>query len=253
MALREDLKTQGDFLFRHRSYLPLAVLAIGLSVKAYQEVHNQLAVEGLVSETLEAIALTVGLMGLLVRAATVGFVPADTSGRNTGAGQVAAVLNTTGAYSVTRNPLYFGNYLMWVAVAMMTGNIWFVALFSLAFWIYYERIIYAEEHFLRHKFGESYLAWAERTPAFLPAPSKFVRPARQLNWRKVLRQEKNGLFALVSLVCLFSVVGDIAEGEFSIAEEMPLIAATILTGVTYFILKLLKAKTSILSASGKNS
>ena len=51
-----------------------------------------------------------------------GFAARNTSGRNTGQGQVADKLNTTGAYSLTRNPLYLGNALMWAAVAMLTGS-----------------------------------------------------------------------------------------------------------------------------------
>ncbi|MEM8682166.1 MAG: isoprenylcysteine carboxylmethyltransferase family protein [Pseudomonadota bacterium] len=246
MALQEDLKTQGDFLFRHRSYIPLILLALGLCVKAYQERFDVLASEGWVSEWLEGGALVVGLAGLAVRAATVGYTPKDTSGRNTGAGQVAAVLNTTGAYSLTRNPLYLGNFLMWVAVTMLTGNIWFVAVFSLAFWIYYERIVYAEEAFLRAKFGAEYLLWAETTPAFLPSFSAYAPPTMRFNWRKVLRQEKNGLFALMFLVCLFSLVGDAAEGEFSVAEERATIIAAVLAGLTYATLKVLKDRTTFL-------
>jgi len=61
---------------------------------------------------------------------------------------VASTLNTTGAYSLSRNPLYVGNYFMWAGVAMVTDSAWFVLLFSLAFWIYYERTVFAEEFFI---------------------------------------------------------------------------------------------------------
>ncbi|MEM7504576.1 MAG: hypothetical protein AAF417_21240, partial [Pseudomonadota bacterium] len=63
MALQEELKNQGDFLFRHRSYLPLALLAAGLWMKVYQGRFNGPASEGLVSELLEGIALIIGLLG----------------------------------------------------------------------------------------------------------------------------------------------------------------------------------------------
>ncbi|MEM7611830.1 MAG: cytochrome b/b6 domain-containing protein [Pseudomonadota bacterium] len=253
MALQEDLKHQGDFLFRYRSYLPLVLFALGLWVKIYQERFNGLASEGLVGEVLEGAALAVGLFGLAVRVATVGFTPDNTSGRNTGAGQLADVLNTTGAYSMTRNPLYLGNYFMWIAVAMTTGNIWFVCVFSLAFWIFYERIVFAEESFLRKKFGSPYLAWAVRTPAFLPAFSKYVAPSRRFSWRKVLRQEKNGLFALLLVLCVFGLVGDVAEDEFSLYEERLSIAGAVFAAMVYSFLKLLKKRTLILSDSPRTT
>ena len=51
-------------------------------------------------------------------------MPAGTSGRNT-AKQVADTLNTTGLYSLTRNPLYLGNAVIYMAIACFLQNVWF--------------------------------------------------------------------------------------------------------------------------------
>ena len=117
MALQEELKTQGDFLFRNRSYLPLIVLVIGLGVyisTKYYEIDS--ATETGFTESYELICLGVCLLGLLIRIITVGHSPKNTSGRNTKEGQIADVLNTTGMYSVVRHPLYVGNFFMWLGV-----------------------------------------------------------------------------------------------------------------------------------------
>ncbi|MGB8874133.1 MAG: hypothetical protein WCC75_12145, partial [Desulfobaccales bacterium] len=45
-----------------------------------------------------------------------GLPPRGTSGRNT-QGQVAETLNTTGIYSLVRNPLYLGNFLIWLGLS----------------------------------------------------------------------------------------------------------------------------------------
>ena len=251
MALQEELKRQGDFLFRYRSYLPVLLLAGALWVKIYQERFNGLASEALIGEILEGSAALVGLFGLAIRIATVGFAPEKTSGRNTNAGQIADVLNTTGAYSLTRNPLYLGNYFMWVAVAMVTGSARFVFVFSLVFWVYYERIVFAEESFLRNKFGIVYLDWAARTPAFLPDFANYVHPGSPFSWRKVLKQEKNGFFALFLILCLFGLVGDLAEGELSLREEQLSIAGAAFAGLAYLFLKALKEWTTVLSDKQK--
>ena len=50
MALQEELKNQGDFLFRYRSYLPLVLLVAGLWMKIYQERFAGQASEGVVSD-----------------------------------------------------------------------------------------------------------------------------------------------------------------------------------------------------------
>jgi hypothetical protein len=161
-------------------------------------------------------------------------------GRNTKQGQVADVLNTTGLYSIVRNPLYLGNYLMWAAIAMLTGNIWFVLLFSLVFWIYYERIIYAEESFLRQTFGKTYLEWASKTPAFLPKHFNYKQPNIDFSWKKVLKKEKNGLFALFLLFWVFETVGEYAEEGIFVIEEYWLLFGAISTGILYIILKFSK-------------
>ncbi|MEM9648269.1 MAG: isoprenylcysteine carboxylmethyltransferase family protein [Bacteroidota bacterium] len=251
MALQEELKKQGDYLFRFRSYLPLLLLMIGLWVKVYQEAYSGGANESFIAEILEELGILVGIMGLVIRIWTVGYTPKNTSGRNTKDGQLADTLNTTGLYSIIRNPLYLGNYLMWVGIAMVTGNIWFVLIFTLGFWIYYERIIYAEESFLRKKFGQDYLDWTSETPAFLPKHFNYITPKIEFSWKKVLKKEKNGLFALFLLFCLFGIVGDIAEGEFSLLEERMSIFGAILTGVMYSVLKYLKQRTRVLNEMGR--
>lgn len=247
MALQEELKKQGDYLFKWRSYLPLLLLILGVCVIVYQEGFSNGANESIVAEILEKLGILTGITGLIVRIWTVGFTPKNTSGRNTKEGQVANTLNTTGLYSLIRNPLYLGNYLMWVGIAMITGNIWFVLLFTLGFWIYYERIIYAEEFFLRKKFGYRYLDWASKTPVFLPKHLNYVKPEIKFSWKKVAKKEKNGLFALFLLFCLFGLIGDLAEGEFSLYEERLSITGAILTGIIYFVLKILKKNTSLLN------
>ena len=150
MALIEELEEQGNFLFKYRSYFPLLFLVITGAVFYFEVLSEN---QYLFCESYWYISLAIGLLGLFVRILTVGFTPANTSGRNTTEGQVAAELNETGIYSLVRHPLYVGNFLMWLAVAMLTGNIWFIVSFTFLYWVYYERIMFAEEAFLRNKFG----------------------------------------------------------------------------------------------------
>lgn len=48
-------------------------------------------------------------------------------------------------YSIVRNPLYFGNLLIAIGLALLPGVWWLLLIVGLAFFIYYERIIAAEE------------------------------------------------------------------------------------------------------------
>jgi len=156
----------------------------------------------------------VSFAGFLIRCITIGYVPEGTSGRNTKQ-QRADRLNTTGMYSVVRHPLYLGNFLIILGMMMFTQVWWIVLISVLMFWIYYERIIFAEEEFLRKKFGNLFLEWAEKTPAFLPRIKKWQKPDLPFSFRTVLNREYTGFFIITSSFTLLEIIGDImVEREF---------------------------------------
>jgi hypothetical protein len=105
-----------------------------------------------------------------------------------------------------RHPLYFGNYLMWLGCVLMTQSLSVVAIVSLVFGLYYERIMFAEEAFVEGKYGEIYSNWARSVPAFFPALSRYQASNLPFNVRKVLRQEVNGLLMLTLVFSVFAVI-----------------------------------------------
>ena len=101
MALVHEFERSGNWLFKRRSWLPAVFVIIGIIVLYLT---NRQAILFNLSE--ELIFLGVSLFGEVIRIYTVGYAPKNTSGRNTGAGQIADELNTTGIYSLVRHPLY---------------------------------------------------------------------------------------------------------------------------------------------------
>jgi protein-S-isoprenylcysteine O-methyltransferase Ste14 len=248
MALIEELESQGNVLFKYRSYIPLVFLLSGLGVFVYK-VNNMTYPE--LSFYYWLICLCVGLLGLLVRIYAVGHTPANTSGRNTADGQIADELNQTGIYSIVRHPLYLGNFLMWLAVGMLTADLWYIVAFTFMYWVYYERIMFAEEAFLRRKFGETYLTWAEDKPAFIPKLQSPTLPKYPFSIKKILKKEKNGVAAMFGLFYLFEVVGEYVKwGEFSFKPTFWFWGFAIST-VLYLILKVIKRTTTILEEEGR--
>ena len=246
MAMQEELERQGNWLFRYRGILPIIILFVSTAVYLHTELYPE---SFFLEETpyeiyYEMGCLFISLLGLFIRVYTVGHTPANTSGRNTAEGQVAARLNTTGIYSVVRHPLYLGNFLMWLGIAMLTGSLWFIVVFCIIYIVYYERIMYAEEQFLRRKFGTEYTRWAERTPAFIPRFRLFVRSSLPFSWKKVLKKEKNGLLALFLVFGGYDVAGELVERENH--YNSVLIGACIVCVITYCVLKYMKYKTRIL-------
>ncbi|MCX6291953.1 MAG: isoprenylcysteine carboxylmethyltransferase family protein [Bacteroidetes bacterium] len=193
MALIHSLEKEGNWLFRHRGPLP-AVLFL-LAVPAVYLADYSSMSEGYL-HGLNVLSVFICSVGFLIRAYTIGTTPKGTSGRNTEQ-QVAEQLNSTGIYSIVRHPLYLGNYLMWIGIVLYTKNFSFVIIVSLLFWIYYERIMFAEERFLERKFGEAYLQWSMKAPAFIPRLSRFVKSNIPFSIKSVLRREYSGILATV--------------------------------------------------------
>lgn len=250
MALQEELEAQGNWLFRYRGVLPLLVLLIGATIYIWTEINPE---NFFLEDTPYEIyynmcCLCISLLGLAVRIYTVGHTPRNTSGRNT-KGQVAETLNTTGMYSIVRHPLYLGNFLMWLGPALITGNFWFIVAFCLFFWLYYERIMFAEEKFLQRKFGAAYTDWAKETPAFLPAFKKFKRPSLCFSCKKVFKKEKNGLAAIFLIFAIFNITGALIDGQKHF--NYVVIGLCILSLLLYAVLKYLKTRTSWLNEAGR--
>ncbi|HIP37258.1 MAG TPA: lipid A phosphate methyltransferase [Crocinitomix sp.] len=247
MALQEELEQQGNWLFRHRSYLPLVVLIIGLMVYLFNKYYNEEYIFN--KEPYENYllwgSLMVSLCGFFIRVYTVGYTPKNTSGRNTKEGQVAEVLNTRGMYSVVRHPLYLGNFLLWLGPAMLTGQIWFIISFILFYWIYYERIMFAEEQFLRKIFGQKYLDWSENVPAFLPKIKNFKKNNLLFNWKKVIYKERNGFSALFIIFCTFDILGKTIQGRTD--YNYYLIIVCVFALFIHILLKILKKTTRLFS------
>lgn len=246
MALQEEFEREGTWLFRWRSYLPLVLLVVLLVVmKDFEYLGN--------SQTLdivwEVFCLLVSSAGLVVRALTIGHAPSGTSGRNT-AGQMADVLNITGMYSIVRHPLYVGNFIIWLGMSLFPHLWWFTVIYILAFWLYYERIMHAEEQFLREKFGEEYLEWAAKTPPFIPNLKLWKRPDLPFSFRNVLRREYNGFFAMVVTFFVLEVRGDLAvEGRLQVeAGWVALLGASF---VLWLVLRTLKRGTRVLDVEGR--
>jgi protein-S-isoprenylcysteine O-methyltransferase Ste14 len=242
MTLKEQFERTGNLFFCWRSYLPLlmAVLFIGALLDGYHP-----GGYSPVGKIWGLGCLAVSLGGLAIRFFTVGFVPAGTSGRNT-RGQVADSLNTTGMYSVVRNPLYLGNFIIWFGLSLFTRSWWCTTLIVLFFIIFYERIIFAEERFLQEKFGDTFLTWAADTPAILPRFRNWRPPDLPFSWKAALNREYATFYSIIVSFTLLAVLSNlILAGNFAPARMWLLI---FLTGtIIYLTVRFLKKKTKILS------
>ena len=240
MPLLETFNQSGNWLFKNRSFIPLflyPVAAICILVESVDIIYTP--------DLLWSVScFFISLLGLFIRTLVIGRVHKGTSGRNTKQ-QAASILNTKGIYSTVRHPLYLGNFLMWFGLVVYTGNIWFMIIAALLFWLYYERIMFAEESYLRKKFGRDFETWAEHTPAFIPALKKWKKPALRFSIKKVIRREYRGFFAVILSFVFLNLLKNYAVHQ-SLQISRHWIMLLMIGGVFFITVHILNKKTTLL-------
>ncbi len=248
MALNELFKKQGDWLFQRRSYLPLLLLP--LLLLALPDTESIIRARGETAMALfRAFCFIVSVVGLGVRVVVAAFVPRGTSGRNRG-GQKAESLNTTGIYSVVRHPLYLGNFLIFMGIIAYTLSWWLILMSAILFTIYYERIMYTEETFLREKFGENFTSWASRTPAFLPKLSLWIPSGLTFSFRNILKREYNTFLTTITGFTVIHYASDFF-GNYRFDSGLTWLFAFLISLVIYLTIRTLKKKTRTLNVEGR--
>jgi protein-S-isoprenylcysteine O-methyltransferase Ste14 len=246
MALREEFESSGNWLFKRRSWIPLllfipALLVVFYDPKEWLPFTNIFWSLG---------CLLVSMLGMAFRVWAIGHAPKGTSGRNTKQGQIAEKLNTSGVYSLVRHPLYLGNFLMWIGVILYTGHTLLLVVAVAFFWIYYERIMFAEEAFIKRKFGTDFTSWAAITPAFIPRLYGYITPELTFSVRNVLKREYTG-FTLTMIS--FSLINFMKHWSYNGKPFLDMVWQMLLpfSLVLYFTLRSLKKHTTVLNVEGR--
>lgn len=112
----------------------------------------------------------------------------------------------TGPYSIVRNPMYLGTYLVGAGFVLLLWPWWAVFIFSLAFYARFRKQIMREEDFLGKAFGENYREYCQRVPRLFPRGKDLL----SLEMKKVFpwdlawtTKEKGGILpALVGVLVL---------------------------------------------------
>jgi protein-S-isoprenylcysteine O-methyltransferase Ste14 len=107
---------------------------------------------------------TIALIGVLIRAWAAGHIVKND------------MLATSGPYGHTRNPLYFGSFLLAFGFALAAH--WIAVVAVVAFWIaVYGPTITRERDFLRRRYGDAYAEYEANVPSFLPRLTGWSGPA----------------------------------------------------------------------------
>ena len=235
--MKKLLENSANQLFRYRGQLPLLLVALAIVVIYLN--HSLTFFAELFGKNFNLlISIIFIFLGHFIRALVIGFRGIHTSGQNRHE-QVAQVLNTTGLYSISRHPLYFGNFLLWIGIFIWLGDFWFLLVGCVFFFVLYIPIMNLENNFLKTKFGEEYKVWSEKTPLFIPNFKFFQLPENQFSMRLVWKNEYPGIISTLSSIWFISLLRLVfSEGVITISTPLFLFAIFIIVfGLTSRYLK----------------
>jgi protein-S-isoprenylcysteine O-methyltransferase Ste14 len=189
----------GQWFFRYRNAAFPIMFALIILVARPRVLFGAPALD----RALVAGGVGVALLGQAVRLLTIGFDYIERGGKNK---QVSASrLVQSGVYAHTRNPMYLGNFLIAVGIAMVSGAPAAYLIVIPLFGFIYQAIMVAEEAFLRRKFGEEYEAYCRRVPRLLPKLQGWRRTVSRAtyDWRRAVRKDLSTITGLLlGLICL---------------------------------------------------
>jgi protein-S-isoprenylcysteine O-methyltransferase Ste14 len=193
-----DSTKLGEWLFRHRTALPLPIAAVILGLGVGQAPPSVLLVTA-------GVAVTAA--GELIRLWGVRHIGAISRTRSHRLGPLVA----TGPFALIRNPLYVGNILIWVGFAMSARLAWLAPLIVLLLGAEYHAIVRWEESLLVARLGDAYRDYAARVPRWFPTLSRRERKDRRetisstnvagsaienFSWRETLFSERGTFVAM---------------------------------------------------------
>ena len=106
-------------------------------------------------------------------------------------------LATKGPYSLMRNPLYFGNFVIGLGWSLIAGK-WAVIIFAVSFFVLYVLVIIPhEEKFLRTKFGHEYEEYCKRVKMFMPMKIDVSAITVPVDWEIIRKSEIHTIISTI--------------------------------------------------------
>ena len=130
------------------------------------------------SLTTLSLGCSLAFLGMCIRAWAAGHIRKD---------QTLAV---SGPYAYTRNPLYFGSFLLGTGFACASGVWWVGVVFIVYYLFVYIPVMQAESVDLTRLFGSDFKTYVASVPMFFPSLSTSVRSENHFDWKLYLRHRE---------------------------------------------------------------
>jgi protein-S-isoprenylcysteine O-methyltransferase Ste14 len=185
----------GAVIFRNRGWLPVLFLGLPLLWPAGPgrwQAHME--------PRWWIVGLALIIVGEAIRMAGVAAAGTVTRRRS----RAVQRLVTYGAFAWSRNPLYNGNFLIWLGFGVISGVLWYLPIAVLLFAIEYTLIVRYEEGVLESIFGDEYLAYKRRTPRWIPRPPGAGAEGEH-HWGEAWRSEISTFLQYAALIVAFVI------------------------------------------------
>lgn len=177
----------GAVLFRNRSWLPVPFLLVTLFAPSHPS---------LLWWILGGVVIVFGEWIRMAGVAAAGTVTRRRS-------RDVQRLVTYGIFRWVRNPLYVGNFFIWMGFVLISGVLWFLPVAIVIFAIEYTLIVSYEEGVLESIFGQEYLDYKKTTPRWVPRPPKEPESGPH-DWGEAWKSEISTFMQYVALILVFA-------------------------------------------------
>jgi protein-S-isoprenylcysteine O-methyltransferase Ste14 len=183
-ARRTFLERLGAWAFSQRSWTPVP-LALILVLIRWKSVHEPWVL---------GLGFLIVLAGLGIRYWAVSYIGTISRTRAERYGP----LMSAGPFALVRNPLYVGNFLIWIGFVVSSGLIWMLPVAWALFALQYTAIVRFEEAALVRHFGTSYDTYLREVPRWTLDLGRFgiaLRTRGTHGWHEVCFSERGTLIA----------------------------------------------------------
>jgi len=227
----------GNFIFRYRNVLLPVMFALAVLVGRSEYPFGRPELD----TVFNVVGAVLALLGVTLRALTIGYEYIIRGGKNY---QVYAdKLVQGGVFAHCRNPLYVGNVLMALGLALVIHSVVFYLVFIPFILIAYAAIVAAEEEYLRSKFGAEYDDYCRRVNRWWPRWAGFSKSVEgmRFNWRRPVVKDFNTVFALVAGLPVLMLWKDYQVAGASALPPTPYLVAGLIGLLSlYLVVRTLK-------------
>ena len=178
----------GAVLFRNRSWLPVPFVLITLLAPAPANL------------TFWGIGFVLIVLGEWIRLSGVAAAGTVTRRRS----RDVQRLVTYGIFRWVRNPLYVGNFFIWMGFVVISGVLWFLPFAIILFAVEYTYIVAYEEGVLESIFGQEYLDYKKTTPRWIPRPPAQPEDGPH-DWGEAWKSEISTFLQYIALGAAFAI------------------------------------------------